>query len=45
MKRAVVLGLLLGLGGMSMLAAEFQNPPAGGAGRGGVAAGNRRKGR
>ncbi len=35
MKRAVVLGLLLGLGGMSMLAAEFQNPPAGGQRRGG----------
>jgi len=35
MKRTVVLGLLLGLGGISMLAAGFQTPPAGGQRRGG----------
>ncbi len=44
MKRAVVLGLLLGLGGMSMLAAEFQNPPAGGQRRGGGGGGQQAQG-
>jgi hypothetical protein len=29
MKRGVVLGVLLALGGVSMLATSFQNPPAG----------------
>ena len=32
MRRGVVLALLLALGGISMLAAGFQNPPAGNGG-------------
>jgi cyclase len=34
MKRGIILGLLIGVGGLSMAVAGFQNPPAAGQGRG-----------
>jgi cyclase len=34
MKRGMILGLLIGVGGLSMAVAGFQNPPAAGQGRG-----------